>query len=282
MNVTKIIKELISTGTKHRPLLILLSMITYAATPLIPSVGFRVGVATILATLSLLLLFDIYKELNEHFKKVEDLLANPKPPTFNDYTIALSEIHTAIEERLLANNTVKIRIMGVSAKSCFPNLIRGFVEKFLQAKTGTGLIDVEMAIVRSDVLESWKQDIEKTAAEHTIHGVDAFREKWSKLLPKSRLRIRLYLYDNLPQSHGVLIDNNVLFVGEALWESIADQPEIKLGSNPYRRFEANDRFGGYAQIGKFNNWYDAYIERHKKHTNEQGDEPNLTPYELES
>lgn len=111
-------------------------------------------------------------------------------------------------------------------------------------------ITFHLAIVRPSYLTSWGEEYWSGQAESTSALLGALDVK-----PYcTNLKIRLFEYDSLMDSHGVLINSQVLFKGRTEWvHGKKNACELKVGTRPYRRFTADDP-EGIDNISTFHSW----------------------------
>ncbi|MDP1548811.1 MAG: hypothetical protein Q8L97_01435 [Nitrosomonas sp.] len=92
-------------------------------------------------------------------------------------------------------------------------------------------------------------------------------EELVKVLPESqkvRLNCSIRFFEGLPQYHGILINDDELFLGRTDWEYRPDQlPQLTVGQNRYRYFnrsttEGEDR--GSERVDLFLHWHKFYYE----------------------
>lgn len=85
---------------------------------------------------------------------------------------------------------------------------------------------------------------------------------------KERLCCAIKVYEGLPQYHGILINNDELFLGRTDWEFRADkQPQLTVGQNRYRYFnrattQGEDR--GSERVNLFLHWHKFHYDYNSK------------------
>ena len=171
-------------------------------------------------------------------------------------------MHDYISESLRTNDYVTIRVMAVAAHYSWD-----FLEKdipILLANTPSHkrlsleLEMVEPAHLRAFGLDDWKSK-GNIICERIMEFIQKEKEP-SGAISEGRLDIAVYHYRNLPHWHGMLINNNYLFLGRTRWTL---QPEKKIfnlsvAEQTYRLFASNDDFGGSDRIALFTCWFDYY------------------------
>ena len=89
------------------------------------------------------------------------------------------------------------------------------------------------------------------------------QEEYKKEIDNGRLELNLHLVDNMPHWHGLLINDEILYLGRSKWDMSKNHKEMHVGRKEYRKFTLTDRFQGYQRIEIFQHWFDAYKFRAK-------------------
>jgi hypothetical protein len=74
-----------------------------------------------------------------------------------------------------------------------------------------------------------------------------------------RLALDVRSYKNLPHWHGLLINEEHLFLGRTNWSFPDGKPELRVGQNKYRYFNKSDPTGG-ERVDLFANWHKYYFD----------------------
>lgn len=82
---------------------------------------------------------------------------------------------------------------------------------------------------------------------------------------KNNLSCVIKNYEEIPQYHGILINNDQLFLGRTDWklDRPGRSPELTVGQNRYRYFNRNttqEEDRGSERVGLFLNWHRYYCE----------------------
>jgi hypothetical protein len=240
-----------------------------ALSPLIPVPLYKVGLLIALGNLLLYLLFDIYNQLHARLTTIESCVLVPRPPRFSDYREAEDKIYQAIETALVEAPGVELHFLTVSGSYSWPffeDAIRRLDTKFGTSKK----IIVTFCMVAPSHFDQWSLLNWKRKAEVTIGSIEAFKRRYASRIEQRNIIIETYLFDNLPHWHGVLVDNNTLFMGRTEWELPPEgadtPPELLIGQIEYRKFTRADRFGGAERIARFKNWIERYKARRTEAT----------------
>jgi hypothetical protein len=212
-----------------------------------------------------------YQELCSEFKELITT-REAVPISFEDHTAAQLAMFDCIRKALTSSPTrpVSIRAIGVSLRFSWP-FLQESIPKLLQELPGSRF-SIELAMIDSEFL--YDQGIEDwaSAAEDVKQGILDYVQSRTEADP---VNVTLFLYYNLPQWHGVLVDNADLFLGRSEWRFNEVNPssyQLTVGQNKYRWFRKNDRYGGFERIQLFNNWFEYFklAGRKKKETGRRG------------
>ena len=258
---------LMSSFPKARPWIALILVMAAATAPAIPSIPYRVAVLAALGLTIIYLFFDIYKELANRLTRIESQLGQPDPPSYQNFNDAFPAIDDTIKNRLNANQNVKIRILAVTSQYSWKTLIEDRIEEYIKLGNRQQKITIELAILFPSLLEDWGQTKLMIDTERTLKGIDIYIKKLDHDLKTGRLSIEVHKYDNVPNWHGILIDEDTLFFGRSRWTIRGDSMELTIGTNPYRKFTSTDTHNGKDRIVLFVNWFEAYKIRSKFKSN---------------
>jgi hypothetical protein len=250
---------------KIRPIIVGVFILAFSVAPLLTFIPkYRESIVIPFSVVLLYLFFDIYRELKERLDKIDMNLKEPQPPSYSDFNEALPIIKGILDERLSRDQDVTIRILAVSAQFSWKVLIETTIPQLLTNKNYKSKIHIELVIVKPSVLHEWGQRKLENDAKSTLIGEENFKRKYKTLFQEGKLSLFIHQYDNIPHWHGILIDNDLLFMGRCKWEVIDGRYHLLVGQIDYRQFRINDRFGGNTRIELINSWFDAYKFRATK------------------
>jgi hypothetical protein len=253
------------TYPKIRPWVAIFLVGSFLTSVVVDSTPYKIGILSALASNIIFLIFDLSNTIKARLDKIDNNLKEPEPPTYPDFNDALPVIKKALMERLNRNKDVRIRILAVSAQFSWKTLIETTIPTLLKVGTKNPKIDIEVVIVKPSILHDWGQKQLENDAKNTLIGEENFKRKYKTSFETGKLSLKVYQYDNIPHWHGILIDNDVLFMGRCKWEVIDDKYyHLLVGQIDYRQFRLNDRFGGNARIELIDNWFDAYKFRSRR------------------
>lgn len=251
------------TVSKLRPYIAAAFIVAFSIAPLIQYQAYRVSIAASFGVVLLYLFFDIYRELIQRLENIEKNLKEPNPPQYADFNVALPVIKGILIERLKANDLVKIRILAVSAQFSWKSLIDTTIPQLFNIGKKQK-IEIEIVIVKPSVLHNWGQKQLENDAQSTLLGEDTFKKVYKSAFSEGKISLNIYQYDNIPHWHGILIDDDILFMGRCKWKVIDGKYHLAVGQIDYRQFRLNDRFGGATRIELVDNWFETYKFRAQK------------------
>ncbi|MBL0358001.1 MAG: hypothetical protein IPP72_14475 [Chitinophagaceae bacterium] len=244
---------------KMRPYIAAFLVIAIATSPVIPNSNWRIGVTSTLAVTLLFLIFDLFKDLTKRLDTIDNKLKDEEPPTFDNFTYALNTMKSVINDRLIKSKDVKIKILGVSAQYSWKNLVELTIPELFEIGHKNPKITIEIVIVSPQVLLQWGQPQLAGEAEHTIKQSSIFRETYKTYFEAGKIDVEIFEYDNIPHWHGVLIDDEIFFMGRCKWKLIDEKFfRLQVGQKEYRQFAKNDRFRGAVRIDLFKQWFNIY------------------------
>lgn len=217
---------------------------------------------------------EITNVLRDIDHKIEKIVQNEKP--YNDYHDALPDAERLIISCLKAEasniqskvdtSPIEIKIIAVSMTFSW-GLIRYRLPKMLKDYPDAR-INIEVLLVDSTYLESLDlENYDFNWAEESKQRVKQVND-FVTGLPEplsNRLTISARLYKNLPHWHGILINNECLFIGRTDWEFPTGKPKLSVGQNKYRYFDRSSSLGS-ERINLFVNWHKYYFQFASKPT----------------
>src|SRR5688572_31603413 len=75
-----------------RPAVVMILVLGFSISPLIPSLPWRVGVTSALGVTILFLLFDMFKSINQRLDRIDNSLKIQYPPSYTNYSSAFTDI----------------------------------------------------------------------------------------------------------------------------------------------------------------------------------------------
>lgn len=243
---------------KARPAIAIILVVAICISPMINDIRWKVGLTSALAVTCVFLLFDLFKSLNQRLDKIDTNLKVQEPPTYLNYNIAIHTIREIITDRLSHNQDVNLKVIGVSAQFTWKHLVEDTLPDLFKVGHRDPKIKVELLIVKPDVLEKWGQIGLKIDAETTLKRVPLFEKNYRSDILRDKISISVYEYDNIPHWHGIMIDDDIFFMGRCKWIEKNKRLHLQVGQMEYRQFSDADKFRGKDRIELFNQWFNAY------------------------
>ncbi len=264
------------TYPKLRPWVAIVLVGALLTSILIDDTKYKMAVLYALASNVIFLIFDLSTSIKTRLDKIDSNLKEPDPPFYVDFNAALPVIRTILSDRLTKNQDIHIRVLAVSAQFSWKSLVDTTIPALFDIGNKKQKINIEFVIVKPSVLRDWGQRQLESDANSTLLGVENFKGLYKKEFTAERLSLNVYQYDNIPHWHGILIDNDVLFMGRCKWKIIEGKYKLMVGQIDYRQFRTNDRFGGKTRIELVDNWFETYKFRAQriKYNNTKEHDPN--------
>lgn len=260
-------EKLVAFYKKHRLTIAYLLMTIVLAAPYLDKVFPNLGLAVkILSAVPLFLLFllnDLRTEINDRLKKIEQGLNDPEPPTFRRFPAMEEDMARVMSDLIAKGRKVTVKVIAVSAKFSGPFLQR-IITDLLESKDVRKL-DIQIGIVLTQPakLKEWGLDTWERSSNHSINETRAFLQKHKKTMKERGILLTLAEYDNLPHWHGVMFNDQILFMGRTEWYRDGDDAkwQLRVGEVEYRKFKIDDFYGGKNRIERFILWYQRYLDR---------------------
>ncbi|WP_088243504.1 hypothetical protein [Calothrix rhizosoleniae] len=202
----------------------------------------------------------VLREISRNIEKIAD---HEKP--YTDYSEALQDTEKRIRECLQnhtthSKNHVEIKILAVSMTFSW-NFLAGKVPKILN-DCPDGHINAEIVFVDSDYLESLQLetfDVDwANQSKQRVMQINNFMNGLPDDLCE-RFSLSARVYRNTPHWHGILVNNEHLFLGRKDWEFSTTKPKLSVGQNKYRYFN-HTAAAGSERIDLFLDWHKYYFE----------------------
>lgn len=196
-------------------------------------------------------------------EKVKYLLHQGKP--YRDYKMAFKDALNFIENSMQQRYDVKtdepvdVKLISVAMKISWNELIM-FIPTLMNRYDGVH-VRIEALFVDPKYLKNLlNQNGQNWAKESSsrFKQFSSFASKYGDF--DGRLNFSIRTYKNLPHWHGILIENQRLFLGRANWSFNKGKPMLNAEVNKYRYFSSiNDGANeGKERILLFKNWHRYY------------------------
>ena len=253
----KIIKD---TYKKTRPYIAVIAVICISLSPLITNKTYKVIAFTVLSSILISIILDLFSEIEKRFVSINSKLGVKEPPIYYGFNSALPYIKQTLVDKLLINENINIKIIAVSAQFSWKNIVEVLLPELLKYNSNKVKFKVEFTLVDPEVLRQWGQKKLCKYCETTLSLKDIItnQEEYKKAIENGRLELNLHLVDNIPHWHGILINDEILYLGRSKWDMAKNHKEMHVGRKEYRKFTMTDRFQGNQRIEIFQHWFDAY------------------------
>jgi hypothetical protein len=232
---------------------LLIGLVAIVVMPLISNVYVRVGILAYEMGL-MIRLFIVFQD--SIVQKLETLithvaaLGSPsgRIPKFADFAACQALIEAECKDFLSKGQDLTLDLQVVAAAFSWP-----FFKERLQdwsRQFPNQQIYFNIALVCSDTLTSWGAVCWSRRVEATVSEIEVFIASNDQ----PNLVLSIYRYDRIPDEHGILINNAVLYRGRTEWMRVQDDSfELRIGTRPYLRFGVETPDGN-DQISTFRSW----------------------------
>ena len=253
----KIIKD---AYRKARPYLAFSSVICISLSPLVTNPTYKVIALSVISSLLISIILDLFSEIDKRFNIIDSKMGVKEPPTYLGFTEALPAIRQTVKDKWLLNQDIDIKVIAVSAQFSWKNIVEVLVSELIKYKPSKAILKINFILVDPETLKNWGQKKLSTYCTNVraLYEIVTSSEEFKQAIDKKRLEINICYIDNIPHWHGLLINEDVLYLGRCSWDMSKDHKEMLVGRREYRRFENNDRFQGNHRIELFQNWFEAY------------------------
>lgn len=185
------------------------------------------------------------EKIDHQVNRLDEIVNNSKIKVFKDSETAYVELKKNILSLLQSGEEININIIAVSMKfswNFFDSLISNHFNTYRNQ------INFKILLVNPDFLNNkpeWKEFKEIT--ESNINTLKTFKKP-------DNVSVKAWLYNNIPQFHGIIINNTLLFRGEVSFDfNSSHEPQIHLGDRGYSMLANVED-----QSKTFRNWFDYY------------------------
>ena len=222
------------------------ALVVIAAFPrLIPVPNIQLAALVALGAIILETLFEVQKQV-----------ATNKPSrVFPEFYSVSQEIQRSIAKTIDTKHVVHIRALGMSMGHAWPFLVNT-LQPFL-ASNQKQEVHLEIAILDSrwNDLQSINSDW-PARSKTNFDEIERFFEVNRKRLTDKGWLVSVYRYRHIPNWHGVLIDNDALFLSTCFWRD----KKLMGAENVYELFLRNESEVGAQRIYEFISWFE-YIRQ---------------------
>lgn len=209
----------------------------------LPMIELQVAALVACGAIALEVLFDLRKSVSRLFV----------PHVFADFFETTAAMRDEILSRLDHDRRVTIKAMGLSMGHAWPFLINSLTNRF---RAGSEKIDLQIAMLDPSWPElTWVNPDWAARARTNIDEIERYAELLRPVLTSSGSTISLSVYAYMPNWHGVLINDEVLFLSTCFWRNGC----LTGAENRYELLFASDPHLGAPRTSQFRSWFDRIM-----------------------
>lgn len=172
--------------------------------------------------------------------------------TYGDFYDVSLELKKAILNELELKRKVKIRALGMSMGHAW-QFLYNTLNPILADNNNTSVVNLE--IIMLDINWTDLKNInpywcEKLATNNKL--IKQFLEINKEKIIRKRWIINLYYYSYVPNLHGVMINDNLLYLSRCSWKDGI----LQGGENSYERVNSDENVEENFKINHFTNWFE--------------------------
>jgi hypothetical protein len=177
---------------------------------------------------------------------------------YENFTEASTIVRDHITRILAQKKSIKIDWIGVALDYDWP-FLRGILQNYLIDDNFSGVVKLQLTLIDSSTqsLDHLSPNILRVA-ESQYQSIANFLEQFSQEMKAKQWEIQVYRYHHIPNLHGVLINDQDLFVGLCYWR----KGLLRSGESSYEHFVRGDRFRGTEKIEQFVSWLEFCKKGH--------------------
>lgn len=179
------------------------------------------------------------------------------PIIYPGFTEASAPIANLISEYLAGDSQINIKLLGMALHLSFPTIVSLIEDKYLVKTRKDVLLTLELAVVSDSWLQRYNGLIHSDWAWR-LRRFEAAYADFSKRAP-GNFNINLYRFHHLPYLHGILINENHLFLGSASWDR---HNKLKVGGNAYEEY-TDGTLVGDRKIEQYTGWFNYCRKEHE-------------------
>jgi len=219
------ISKLIEFYKKNRMIIAYSVMALVLASPYInllrPQLELPIKILSFVPIFLLFLLNDWRTETDNRLKDIERRLSDPNPPTFKNFAEVAEPLRDLIKKRIMGGKSVSIKVISVSAKYSWPFLKTIVLDILNNPPSNKDTkLSINIGVTTPQKLEEWDLTDWKLDCKSQIATFKNMVEVHKNGLSNNRIELNMFGYDNLPHWHGVMVDDEILFLGRTEWSVV--------------------------------------------------------------
>lgn len=232
------------TYSRIKPVIAMLLAGAIVIAPAIPLDGLQVAAIGALGVIILETLFDIHRIVN----------IREQSQIYAEFFDAAQAMKSAIIEYAKRKRHVRIRALGMSMGHAWPFLIN-ILQPLLDSNVQCS-INLEIAMLDSKWQQLEKINPNWKAKSETLYDeINRFSKANLEKLNAKQWHISVVVYSHMPNWHGILLDEELLFLSTCFWRD----GKLTGAENQYELYRSSDKQLGVHRISQFVTWFD-YIK----------------------
>jgi hypothetical protein len=187
------------------------------------------------------------------------------PRAYDEFFETTPDIVMDIQRSIDRSDQVHVRALGMSMGHAWTFLVNSLepysrrAGKRTRIKIEIAMLDPEWSVLAA-LHPAWK-----VRAEAHFNEIDSYITSKKSALEATGWSIDLYTYGHMPNWHGILVNETVLYQGTCTWRD----GRLTGADDAYERDVADNSPSEYKAIQRYLSWF-RYIEAHPvKHTSTQ-------------
>lgn len=136
--------------------------------------------------------------------------------------------------------------------------IKIITDKLVENGQFKNKLEIELALLDKAWSKEWKLKLWHNSQAKTLEKeIKSYTVKYKN---NEKIKLTAYYYSHLPHTHGMCINDEILFVSDSYWKKTKEKddrmPALVLGESEYIRYDVPDKTTGKARITQFNHLFD--------------------------
>jgi hypothetical protein len=235
-----------------RPLAFLL-ILTVIIGSIVPIPAIQIAAIGLLGIIILETLFDIQSKFISKDRRV----------VFAEFFEASNFMKQVILSRVERNQCVQIRALGMSMGHAWPFLTNTLTPLLDREMRQTVELHIAMLDGNWEELSRINPDW-SSRAKTNLSEILRFINSHEKRLAAKEWTVTVHQYRHMPNWHGILIDDDLLFLSVCFWRN----NRLTGAENGYELLSASDESLGRHRIAQFKTWFE-FVSRSSNHNNQE-------------
>jgi len=184
------------------------------------------------------------------------------PNLYEGFTEASISMENFIKPLLSKKGAFNIKVMGMALHKSWP-LISSLLEDMYLGKWESPKLTIDLAFIRME----WIKEKDGLIHQDWIDRLKIIEDQIDQFIRKSegQVSFNIYRFHHMPYLHGMLIDDQHLFLGHCSWDR---HNKFTVGSNIYEEYNG-DVLAGDRMIEQFNRWFTYCVNEHEYYSSKK-------------